>query len=124
MSDQPAITADLARLTQAIEKLPAGLHSGARGNPLVVHLSPKLSSNGREEFPMHDEGPYHAFNVAWERAFFLQRNSDPKALFPLVTRGKHGIKLALDWLTHYARVVPQADIPLLQNRIKQLLKLI
>jgi hypothetical protein len=105
------LVAALQRLEKAIHDLPDACLSGRRDGPLVKHLKPPTDKETHEDvFPISPDGVYATFNGPWERVFQqLAPDADRTAQFQLVTRGKHGLPLALAWVTHYARLASESE---------------
>ncbi|CAK5282937.1 unnamed protein product [Mycena citricolor] len=116
--------ASLVKLAEAISRLPDGRLAGARTGPLGQHLWASLDNTGTPRYPEDEEGPYKAFNIGWERAFRIPPGRDCSSLFPLVCQGKYGLILAHNWAKHYASLVQDMDVKMIQLRVDQLLDLI
>ncbi|KAJ7760293.1 hypothetical protein DFH07DRAFT_771920 [Mycena maculata] len=98
---------DLQKLLAAINDLPPSVLNGRRDGLLATHLTPGLSADPDPVpvFPIHKDGHYRAFNISWERAFFMQPGAPRETLYALVTRGKYGLLLVHTWASHYAKLI-------------------
>jgi hypothetical protein len=113
--DRQLLDEQVKKLTSLIKKLPTTLPCGTKDGPIATNFC-DLSHDT-------EEGPYYTFNKAWERVF--QRQDDQKEL--LVVRGKYGLDVALNYITHFSKLPGIEDnggLTLLVARVESLTALI
>ncbi|KAF7290227.1 hypothetical protein MIND_01336300 [Mycena indigotica] len=123
MATPASLEARLVDLEKAINNLPEQSRTGCRDAPIAKHLAPS-TNDGVIVYPTHEEGPYYAFNRGWERVFSKKPNEPATGLYPLITRGRHGVILAHSWAKHFAAEVEADQKQLILLRVEQLLLLI
>jgi len=123
----PLIQGLVDKLHAAIDDLPAGLLAGSRTGPLARHLSPKTpaTSNSPAIFatPTDEdlESNYAVFNRAWERAFKPLGGDNSQEIRAVISRGKHGLVLALQFLSHYLPLLENGERMMLEPKLRKLL---
>lgn len=106
----PNIKQELKRLELLVKALPSDLPEGLSDGPIATFF-------GDRDVPAddEDEGPYRIVNKAYERVFQTKNASE---LSKLVTRGRYGILLLLDYFQFWA-AYRGMDCGLLALRVSQ-----
>jgi hypothetical protein len=120
-------------LQEAIDTLPDSLLSGARAGPIQIHLGSekKFDDNGHSTLvfpPLEDVGAdseWERVNKLWERAFTkAPGQSESKHCAAIVTRGRYGLPVVLEFLEYFAPRLTESERGLLVLKIHSLLSLI
>jgi hypothetical protein len=79
-------------LQSLVRVLPASLSTGTKDGPIAKNFS-------SHEYDA-EEGPYFAFNRAWERTFQVSDEEQERR----VLRGKYGLPLVLSYTQHFSAI--------------------
>jgi hypothetical protein len=120
-------------LQDAVTTLPDSLLSGARTGPIQIHLGSETTfddtGNSTLVFPSLEdvsaESEWERVNKLWERAFKkAPGHSESKHCAAIVTLGRYGLPVVLDFLGFFAPRLTDSERGLLVPKIQSLLSLI